>query len=195
VIYWLVDQTWTGAATLAFFLCLIAAITDVLDGYIARRFGMITNFGKLFDAIVDKVMVIALFLILYDMGLLDGGIQALKPIAFFLIWMTLFRDLIITGMRMMAARRGLVLAADTMGKRKAIWQITSTCVFLLVPATIRDFPVWTGWDWSWFEHFAWYNAMLYFYMSGFLTIYSGALYVVRYLPFLLKKGRLEEPGV
>jgi hypothetical protein len=57
-------EHWTGCATLVFFLSLIACITDWLDGFIARRYGFVTNFGKLMDAITDKFFVIGLFIVI-----------------------------------------------------------------------------------------------------------------------------------
>jgi len=182
VIAFLAFETWPGAAFLAFLCCLAASISDWLDGYIARRCGYVTNFGKLMDAIADKLMVVGLFLVLIINGLLYDGIHWLEVTAWVLLLATVLRDLVITGIRMIAARKGVVLAADNMGKRKTIWQSTSICVLFFVPFMQRDLAflnlpeVLTT--------FVWLNGVLYFLLGGVLAISSGVLYVIRYIPHL-----------
>ncbi len=182
VIAVLAFQDWTGCATLVFFLCLAASISDWLDGYIARRCGYVTNFGKLMDAIADKLMVVGLFFVLIVNGLLHDNIGWLKTTAWVILWATILRDLVITGIRMIAARKGVVLAADKMGKRKTIWQSTSICVLFFVPIIDKDLaflhlP-------AYLSDFVWVNGVLYYLLGGALAISSGVLYVVRYLPHL-----------
>lgn len=185
VIAVLAYEQWPGAATLVFVLCLAASISDWLDGYIARRCGYVTNFGKLMDAIADKVMVVGLFLVLLLRGMLSMGIEWLDIVGWAIFFVTVLRDLIITGIRMLAARKGHVLAADKMGKRKTIWQSTAICVLFAVPMFERDFsclhlPAFVA-------EFVWVNGVLYYLLGGILTVVSGAQYVANYLP-LLKKG-------
>lgn len=185
VLAWLAFERFPGSATLTFLLSLIAAMSDWLDGYIARRYNYITNFGKLMDALADKVMVVGLFLVLLYAGLLTGGSRWLEVAAWVIIWATVLRDVLITGMRMVAARKGVVLAADTIGKRKTIWQITAICVLFFVPVLERDlllFPAWAA-------TFIWLNGVLYFLLGGVLAIYSGVLYAVRYLPLMRAPAR------
>lgn len=184
IIAWLAFERFPGAATLTFFLSLIGAISDWLDGYIARRYNLITNFGKLMDALVDKVMVVGLFLVLLYAGLLAQGAGWIRVIGWVIIIATVARDLLITGMRMVAARKGVVLAADKIGKRKTIWQITSICVLFFVPVLQRDVGGMPEWAVNW----VWANGVLYFLLGGVLTIYSGALYMVRYLPLMGRSG-------
>jgi len=182
VIAVLAFETWPGSATLVFFLCLAASISDWLDGYIARRCGYVTNFGKLMDAIADKFMVVGLFLVLILNGLLYDGIEWLRITVWVILVATVLRDLFITALRMLAARKGVVLAADKMGKRKTIWQSTSICVLFFVPIIRRDLaflhlP-------HVFELFVWLNGVLYYLLAGALAISSGVLYAMRYFPLL-----------
>jgi CDP-diacylglycerol---glycerol-3-phosphate 3-phosphatidyltransferase len=182
-------KIWVGAATLVFFLCLAASISDWLDGFIARRCGYVTNFGKLMDAIADKVLVVGLFAVLLVRDMFGCGILWLDTVGWWILGATLLRDLIITGMRMLAARKGIVLAADKMGKRKTIWQNTAICVLFAVPMfrydmTFAHLP-------GWFSDFIWVNGVLYYFLGGVLAIVSGVLYVTRYAP-LLNGGKSEQ---
>ncbi len=188
ILAWLAFERFPGAATLTFFLSLVAAVSDWLDGYIARRFNLITDFGKLMDALVDKVMVVGLFLVLLYANLLAHSVGWLETVAWVIIAATVARDLLITGLRMAAVRKGVVLAADTIGKRKTIWQITAICVLFFVPVLERDVTLLPRWVTTW----VWMNGVLYFLLGGVLTIYSGTLYVLRYLPLLA--GRAAPAG-
>jgi len=185
VIAILAFESWTGAATLVFFLSLAASISDWLDGYIARRCGYVTNFGKLMDAITDKVFVIGLFAVLLWRGMLGRGVEWLDITGWAILFVTILRDLVITAIRMLAARRGVVLAADKWGKRKTIWQSTAICVLFAVPMFQFDLaclhlP-------GVFAEFVWVNGVLYYLLGGVLTVLSGAMYFVSYLPHLASR--------
>lgn len=182
VIAILAYESWLGAATLVFFLCLAASISDWLDGYIARKCGYVTNFGKLMDAIADKVMVVGLFLVILLRGMLGRGIEWLDEFGWFILIVTILRDLIITGIRMVAARKGVVLAADKMGKRKTIWQSTAICVLFAVPVCHIDLAHF-GLP-EWFSQFIWVNGVLYFMLGGLLTVVSGVMYLIKYIPII-----------
>lgn len=172
---WLVFQTWPGAATLAFFCILYGAVSDFLDGYLARKYNLITNFGKIMDALVDKVMVLGSFVLLLVLGVL-------WPTSWMVVLVLLmaFREVGITMIRMVAVRKGIVLAADTSGKRKTIWQTTAVCVLFAVAMFERDLANLLNTDLTMFADYVWGNGMLYFLYSAYLTIWSGALYLKRY---------------
>ncbi len=176
---WLVLQHWTGAATLAFLCILYGSISDFVDGYIARRYGFITNFGKLMDAVVDKVMTLGAYVLLLWLGLLP-------PVAItaVLVGLMAARELGITLLRVMAARRNIVLAAERAGKRKTIWQVTGICILFAVPMFERDWQSWLGLDLSVFTAYVWLNGYLYFLLAAWLTLSSGYAYVRRYGPLL-----------
>jgi CDP-diacylglycerol--glycerol-3-phosphate 3-phosphatidyltransferase len=179
---WLVLQDWTGAATLAFFCILYGSISDFLDGYIARKYGFITNFGKIMDATIDKVMTIGAFFLLIWMELL-------APTLLMIVIVTLMtlREVGITLLRVVAARKQVVLAAETSGKRKTIWQVTSICVLFAVPAFEKDVAVWIGHDLQLYADYVWLNGMLYFALAAWLTISSGAGYLSKYA-YLFRSG-------
>lgn len=182
LLVWLVFQTWTGAATLAFFCILYGSVSDFLDGYIARRYGYITNFGKIMDALVDKVMTLGAFVLLLIVGLLvPFWIMTICVLAIAI------REIGITVMRMVAARKGVVLAAETVGKRKTIWQTTAICVLFAVPMFERDLARIMEWDLTLFSHYVWLNGMLYFLLATWLTASSGAVYMAKYGKVLISK--------
>jgi CDP-diacylglycerol---glycerol-3-phosphate 3-phosphatidyltransferase len=182
IIAFLAFETWGGSATLVFLLCIIASVTDWLDGFIARRCGYVTDIGKLMDAIVDKFLVIGLFCVILFRDMLGNGINWLDTAGWWILFATILRDFVITGMRMIAAKHGVVLAADKMGKRKTIWQSTAICVLFAVPMFLRDFAVF-GLP-NWFTDFIWINGVLYYFLGGFMAIFSGILYIIRYAPLL-----------
>lgn len=180
---WLVHQTWTGAATLAFFCILYGAISDFVDGYIARKYELVTDFGKIMDATVDKVMVLGAFVLILYLGLLEP-----KWIHAPLVVLIAARELGMTWMRAVAARKGVVLAAEKAGKRKTIWQTTAICVLLAVPMFERDVAAWTGWPMEMVALFVHLNGYIYFYYAAFLTITSGAMYLGKYGRLVFGRG-------
>jgi len=106
------------AATVIFIL---ASITDMLDGYIARKYNLVTNFGKLMDPLADKLLVMSALICLVEMG----------DIAGWMVVVILGREFIITGMRQVAASQGLVIAAGTTGKIKTITQMIAIPLLIL----------------------------------------------------------------
>ncbi len=175
LLWWLAFERWTGAATLAFFCILYGAISDFLDGYLARKYNVISNFGKIMDALVDKVMVLGSLVLLMVVGTLHP-LWLVLPLSILIA----ARELGITWMRLVAARKGVVLAAETSGKRKAIWQITAVCVLFAHPMFDRDILVWLGIDSPTFELWIWLNGMIYFLYAAYLTISSGVMYLGKY---------------
>ena len=128
VIVWLMYETWPGAATLAFVLFIAAAMSDWYDGYLARKLGLISNFGKLMDAMADKIMVMGIVIALVD--------QQRIPVSLALI--TLCREFLVTGMRMVAASKGVVVAADGGGKSKTLTQLVALGFLLGAPMVSQD---------------------------------------------------------
>ncbi len=103
----------------------LAAATDFLDGYIARKYNMVTNLGKFLDPIADKVLVSTALIVLLT---LPNVLNAYYAIAVSII---LGRELIVSGFRTVAASRGLVLAADKVGKVKTFFQDVAIAVLLV----------------------------------------------------------------
>ncbi len=98
-----------------------AAITDWLDGYLARKNNQVSNFGKLWDPVADKLLVLAALLILMDWG----------KIGLVIVLVLVSRELIIGGLRSSAAARGVVIAADKSGKLKTVVQFIAIILLFL----------------------------------------------------------------
>ena len=128
VIVWLMYQTWPGAATLAFVLFVAGAMGDWYDGYLARKLGLVSNFGRLMDAMADKIMVLGIVVALVD--------QQRIPVSLALI--TLCREFLVSGVRMVAASKGVVVAADGGGKSKTLTQLIALGFLLGAPMVSQD---------------------------------------------------------
>jgi CDP-diacylglycerol--glycerol-3-phosphate 3-phosphatidyltransferase len=114
------NSSWPYARTTALVIFLIAGLTDFIDGEIARRYGIITNFGKLMDPLVDKIMMAAAFI----------SLVPLKAVPAWAATTVVARDFLITGLRLMASARGQILPAERLGKQKTSWQIITVIFFL-----------------------------------------------------------------
>jgi CDP-diacylglycerol--glycerol-3-phosphate 3-phosphatidyltransferase len=121
------NSSWQYARTAALIIFLIAGLTDFIDGEIARRYGVITNFGKLMDPLVDKIMMAAAFI----------SLVPLKAVPAWAATTVVARDFLITGLRLMASAQGRILPAERLGKQKTSWQII-TIVFFLVLLSIAE---------------------------------------------------------
>lgn len=169
VIVWLMYETWPGAATLAFVLFIAAAMSDWYDGYLARKLGLISNFGKLMDAMADKIMVMGIVVALVD--------QQKIPLVLALI--TLCREFMVTGMRMVAASKGVVVAADGGGKTKTVTLLIALGFFLGAPMLRYDGASFLHWDAS-SAASAVERAGVFIYAAGtVLSVWSGWRYISR----------------
>lgn len=164
---------WPGAASLAFVLFLAAAVGDWLDGYLARRRGLVSTFGKLMDALADKIMVLGLIVALVDLG-------QIRPGGIWLALVTLCREFLVTGMRMVAASRGVIVAADGGGKSKTVTQLVALGFLLAAPMLARDFLRFPGWDLALFSAEVRRIGYVIFVAGTALAVWSGWRYVVRY---------------
>ena len=172
--------------TAALVLFVAAAVSDWLDGYIARRVGAVSNFGKLMDALTDKIIMVGLFVALLGLrwklpdayGNSASELETLLPQHCVLLVMVIIcREFLITGLRLVAASNGVVLAAEKAGKIKTALQMISVSLLLFAKALASDWlaagvpealPVWAR------ELGLWT-----FYAAVVLTIYSGTGYLVR----------------
>lgn len=161
----------TGARTAALILFIIGALTDWADGYYARRLGLISDFGKLMDALTDKVLMVGLFVALVWMDILPG------LWSLFLVLMILGREFLITGLRLVAASSGVVLAAEKSGKHKTVSQMVAAIMLLLATAISHDFPN----RFPGFLKDSLYNCgVAFFVLAAVLTVFSGILYMIKY---------------
>jgi len=168
----LMFQTWLGAASLAFWLFLAGAISDWLDGYIARRRNIVSIFGKLMDALTDKIMVLGIMVAMVDRD------QHSLPLAFVLL--TLCREFLVSGMRMVAASKGVVVAADQGGKTKTVTQLIAIGFLLATPMVGRDWAYFLPWDLTLFTEVLHLIGLVGFVLGTFLAVWSGWRYIYRY---------------
>ena len=108
-------------AALAVFV--VASLTDLLDGYIARHYNQITDFGKFMDPLADKMLVMAAMCYFVEVGEMYGWVLAL----------VLLREFAVSGMRLVAVEQGRVIAAGWSGKVKTASTMVCLCLMLVVP--------------------------------------------------------------
>ncbi|MBI3359370.1 MAG: CDP-diacylglycerol--glycerol-3-phosphate 3-phosphatidyltransferase [Nitrospirae bacterium] len=113
-------RTWQGSILLSL-LFLAASLTDLLDGYLARRRSQVTKFGKFLDPVADKILVISALILLVSEGSVPAWIAVI----------IISREFIVTGLRMSASLEGVVIAAESLGKYKMFFQ-SAAMVFLLL---------------------------------------------------------------
>lgn len=147
------EVTWVDLL-LTITFCL-AAFTDFLDGHIARKHNLITDFGKFMDPLADKLLVFAAFIILIEMNRIPGWI----------VTIIIAREFMVTGIRILAANNNCVIAASKLGKAKTISQMVTIIVLLLnnFPFSLISFPL----------------GMILMYIAAILTVVSGVDYFIK----------------
>jgi CDP-diacylglycerol--glycerol-3-phosphate 3-phosphatidyltransferase len=159
------------AATAAFWLFIAAALTDWLDGKIARERGEVSSFGRFMDAVIDKVMVIGLMIALVNDA---SNFMGHDITAMMLLLCILCREFAISGMRMAAAVKGLVVEADAGGKLKTFVQLNAIGWLIGARMLLSDFGF-AGDDRHWVTGVR-IVGMALFAISAVLTITSGISY-------------------
>lgn len=158
VLFALMNAQWAQYVALAIFI--IASLTDMLDGKIARKRGLVTNFGKFIDPIADKLLVMSALVVLVQQGRMPGWICILM----------LAREFAISGFRLVAADSGKVIAAGWLGKVKTVLQMSAVIgLFLLVP--VEGAPM--------LGQFGVVLANTAMYAAAVMTVVSGVDYIVR----------------
>ena len=160
------------AATAAFIVYCAAGATDWFDGYLARRRNIVTTFGKFMDALSDKIMVSTAFLTLFALGMFGGQ----TGIALFCAVISMSREFFVSGIRMLAASKGIVLAAERMGKYKAGFQMYSLGAVICANALDADFSA----GGSLLCETVFFSAIATLALSTILSVWSGAAYGARY---------------
>lgn len=149
--------------TIALVIFLIAALTDYADGVIARKYSLITDFGKLMDPLADKILTASAFICLVSFGAFPA-------------WVTIVivsREFLITGLRLLASSKGIILPAEKLGKHKTAWQMITIVYFLLL-LTAKE---WSGSSNSPALQAAWtVGGPILVAVTVFLTAYSGLAY-------------------
>ncbi len=157
--------------TLALVLFLAASITDYFDGMIARRDKLITNFGILMDPLADKILVCSAFIAFVGRGLIPA----------WMVVIVVARELAITGLRLLAASKSVVLAAEGYGKHKTVSQMVAIISILVLAShsqwgdwakVLFDFKVYDDPWVAWFTELSKWLAVVF-------TMISGGLYLWR----------------
>jgi CDP-diacylglycerol--glycerol-3-phosphate 3-phosphatidyltransferase len=152
----------------------IAALTDALDGWLARRWDVETSFGKFLDPLADKLIVMSALVMMIPMGRVPA----------WAVFIILARDVIVSGIRSIASAEGTVIAASDLGKYKTIFQMVAIICLLLH----YDYYWLFGLEWEIF-HVSMHNVgLIYFYISLGLTIWSGVEYFLGFSRFFTKKS-------
>jgi CDP-diacylglycerol--glycerol-3-phosphate 3-phosphatidyltransferase len=164
------------AATAAFWLFIIAALTDWLDGKIARERNIVSPFGRFMDAVIDKVLVIGVMIALVN-GDYFGGFNI---VAMMLLLCILSREFAISGLRMAVATKGQVVEADAGGKVKTFVQLNAIGWLMGAQMLLKDHgDIFAGHDRNWIVGVRWIGMTL-FVLSAVLTITSGISYFRRH---------------
>ena len=163
-----IGDMWLRIITAAVFT--ITSLTDMLDGKIARKYNLITDFGKFMDPLADKFMVISAML---------GILVRFDYIRGIFVWaaaIVIFREFAVTSMRMVASNKaGLVIAAAWLGKVKTVTQIVCILTVLLEPVVF-----------CWFAPFAQWHILSYVTTGAMtvMTLWSGIDYLKQYWPYI-----------
>lgn len=151
---------------IVFVVFAIASLTDTLDGYLARKNNEVTNLGKFLDPIADKMLVnsVMIFLALNFVSLSDD-----VKFPFFCVIIMVVRDLVVDGLRFLAAQKQVVIAANVFGKVKTITQMFAILIVLL-----NGFPFsYFDYNWPMYLHISdWFC-----YIATFFSVLSGIIYV------------------
>lgn len=179
--------SWAGVwASAALALFIFAALTDIFDGWIARKLGAVSDFGRLMDALVDKIFILGLLVALMAIDCLpvqqwdDAGIASATNhwavlISAFGVILILMREFLITGLRLVAAAKGQVLEAERLGKIKTFLQILAIGHLI----GLRAYE--THWKLSAVWHQRWEVIITgIFWLSVLLTVVSGLSYLIRH---------------
>ena len=150
-----------AAKSLALALFCLAATTDYLDGYLARKYKLVSNFGKIMDPIADKFLTLSIFFVLAKMGIIWS----------WMVWVIAVREIGITVWRLLAMYRGKVLAAEKLGKWKTVSQMFAI-FFILIYLIFMETAYAQTWgpnDWPW-----WYHSIdVVMWVAVILTVVSG----------------------
>lgn len=145
----------TGYYYISAIIFILASITDALDGYIARKYNLVTNFGKIMDPLADKLLVVSALICLVELG----------DVAGWMVIVILAREFTVTGLRAVAAAQGVVIAAGWSGKIKTVLQMIAVPALLL-----KNWP---------FELIGFPFAEILLWASVIMTIVSGTEYIIK----------------
>lgn len=160
----------------AYILVILAGLTDLLDGYLARKFNIVSDFGALMDPLADKIFVTGTMLIAIEYRLMPAFIAVL----------VLCREFMVTGLRTLAAKKQVVISADRWGKLKTALQMVMLAIAGF--AWVMDGGVAYLHDAKWFGIRIWYIWLTYLWGIVLITVLSGAGYFVKYRSLYLPES-------
>ena len=174
------ESTYQWVRTSALLLFLFAALTDWLDGWLARKIGQVSEFGKFMDALADKVLTLGMFISLLVLD--EIGKWALFPVL-----LILSRELLITGLRLVASAKGKILAAEKVGKLKTVIQLSCICLFLAKIALEDDFgEIIAERLHQDLIHFLLLSGRVTLIIATVITVLSGIVYLSKYWNLLIE---------
>ncbi len=153
---------------------IVAAITDYLDGHIARKYNLVSDFGKFLDPIADKLLNdgTMIFLLVPQAYALEQRRDPLMlTILLFCVVTMIGRDLVVDGLRLIAVRKNIVIAANKYGKLKTVFQMIAIPMLLL-----NDWPF-SYFDGNWPQFLQISN--IFFYIATIMSVISGVIYLVQ----------------
>ena len=176
------------ARFIGWILFLIAAFSDLWDGYLARKHGWISDFGKLVDPIADKLLLVTTFIPFYVLSHryppdTHGRLVAIDQMPMWILIVIFGREFLITLIRTIAANRGVVIPAGKSGKLKAVFQniFIGTAIAWLAANSLALNNGWTthqNWTyWSYFHGFVFLTSLA---IAIFLTVYSLGVYLYQW---------------
>lgn len=173
----------TGAKFIALGIFVLAIFSDFLDGYIARKYNLVTNLGKFLDTIADKILATTGVIILIV------GTNPIIPHPYGTIFMFIMvlRDYAVTALRQSAQLKGIIIPADMLGKIKANF-IYATLIYGLLIASFNDFSVIAN------SAFMTYFNIIFYVLVGvttFFIILSGVMYIVRHFDVFKEETKEE----
>jgi CDP-diacylglycerol--glycerol-3-phosphate 3-phosphatidyltransferase len=170
------------ARFVAWLLFLMAAFSDLWDGHLARKYGWISDFGKLVDPIADKLLLVATFVPFYLLSHRASPATQLPIMGALPLWILLVifgRELLVTVIRSVAAGRGVVIPAGREGKLKAVFQniFIGTTIFWLALRTAGEMRGWQGTFWMFWQAFHGFVLITSLVIALVLTVYSLVVYL------------------
>ncbi|MBQ9786644.1 MAG: CDP-diacylglycerol--glycerol-3-phosphate 3-phosphatidyltransferase [Lentisphaeria bacterium] len=157
-------------------LAMLAGLTDLLDGYLARKYHWVSDFGALMDPLADKIFVTGTMLMAVEFGIIPAWIAIA----------VLFREFMVTGLRTLAAKKQVVISADRWGKLKTALQMTMLGIAGIAWAIDGGAEYLKTESWAGIR--IWYVWLAFMTGIVMVTIFSGLGYFIRYRKLFLSDG-------